>query len=90
MLGFEVYTVTEMGWTSLKNGKLMKVAIESGFDILITVDKNLQFQQNFKEYDISVVVFDVLFNRFQDFVPLIPGFIELQSKLVKRKVYVIK
>lgn len=87
---FKVFTVTEMGWTSLKNGKLMKVAIESGFDIMLTVDKNLQYQHNLKEYDISIVVFDVLFNRFQDFVPLIPKFIELQSKLAKKKVYVIK
>jgi len=88
--GFEVYTVTEMGWTSLKNGQLMKVAIESGFDIMMTVDKNLQYQQNLKDYDITIVVFDVLFNRLQDFVPLIPKFIELQPKLTKKKSYVIK
>jgi len=88
--GLEVCTVTEMGWTSLKDGKLMKVAIESGFDIMLTVDKNLQHQQNLKECDISIVVFDVLFNRLQDFVPLIPKFIELQSKLEKKKAYVIK
>lgn len=88
--GFEVCTVTEMGWTSLKDGKLVKVAIESGFNIMITVDKNLQHQQNLKECDISIVVFDVLFNRLQDFVPLIPKFIELQPKLEKKKAYVIK
>ncbi len=86
----EVYTVSEMGWTSLKNGQLMKVAIESGFDIMITVDKNLQHQQNLKEYDISIVVFDIYFNRLQNFVPLIPKFIELQPKLTKKKVYVVK
>jgi hypothetical protein len=88
--GFEVYTVSEMGWTSLKNGRLMKDAIESGFDLMITVDKNLQHQQNLQEYDISIVVFDILFNRLQDFVPLIPKFIELQPKLVKKKAYIIK
>lgn len=87
--GFEVCTVTEMGWTSLKDGKLMKIAIEAGFDIMLTVDKNLQYQQNLQEYDISIVVFDVLFNRLQNFVPLIPQFIKLESKLEKRKAYVI-
>jgi len=87
---FKVYTVTEMGWTSFKNGKLMKISIESGFDIMITVDENLQYQQNIKEYDISIVVFEVLYNRFQDFIPLIPKFIELQSKLEKKKIYMIK
>ena len=68
----------------------MKVAIKSGFDVMITVDKNLQHQQNLNEFEISVVVFDVLFNRLQDFVPLVPKFIELLPKFGKKKVYVIK
>lgn len=34
----------------------MKVAIESGFDIILTEDKNLQHQQNLKEYDISIIL----------------------------------
>jgi hypothetical protein len=79
-----------MGWTSLKNGKLIKVAIESGFEVMITVDKNLQHQQNLKEYDISIVVFDVQFNRLQDFIPLIPTFIELQPKLERKRGYVVR
>jgi len=79
-----------MGWTSLKNGKLIKIAVESGFDIMITVDKNLQHQQNLNKFELSIVVFDVLYNRIQDFVPLIPKFIEIQPILEKRKVYVIK
>ncbi|MFA6401337.1 MAG: hypothetical protein WCX31_06885 [Salinivirgaceae bacterium] len=68
----------------------MKVAIQSGFEVMITVDKNLQYQQNLKEYDIAIVVFDVIFNRLQDFIPLIPKFIELQPNLEKKKVYIIK
>lgn len=90
LLGFEVKTVSEMGWSSLKNGNLMKVAIELGFDVMLTVDKNLQYQQNLKEYDMVIVVFDVLFNRLQDFIPLIPKFIELQPILEKKKAYIIK
>ncbi len=79
-----------MGWTSLKNGNLMKVATESDFKVMITVDKNLQYQQNLKAYDISIVVLDVLFNRLEDFVPLIPKFIELLPKLERKTAYVIK
>ncbi|MCK4992229.1 MAG: DUF5615 family PIN-like protein [Bacteroidales bacterium] len=88
--GFEVSTVSEMEWTSLKNGDLIKTAIEAGFEVMITIDKNLQYQQNLKEYEISVVVFDVLFNRLHDFIPLVPKFVELQPKLEKNKAYVIK
>jgi len=90
LTGFEVRTVSEMGWSSLKNGNLMKVAIQSGFEAMLTVDKNLQYQQNLKEYDIAIVVFDVLFNKLQDFIPLIPKFIELKPVLEKKKAYIIK
>ena len=87
---FGVTTVSEMGWSSLKNGNLLKVAIQSGFEVMLTIDKNLQYQQNLKEYDIAIVVFDVLFNRLQDFIPLIPKFIELEPVLEKKKIYIIK
>jgi predicted nuclease of predicted toxin-antitoxin system len=90
LTAYEVRTVSEMGWTSLKNGKLMKVAIESGFEVMLTVDKNLQHQQNLNEYEIAIVVLDVHFNRLQDFIPLIPKFIEIYPKLIKKKTYIIK
>jgi predicted nuclease of predicted toxin-antitoxin system len=85
-----VGTVTTEGWTSFKNGKLMKKAIDSGYEVLLTVDKNLEHQQNMNKFKITVVVFDVLFNRLQDFIPLIPKFLD-QLPLMKRKmVYVIQ
>ena len=42
----EVITVTEKGWSGLKNGQLMAAASADEFDILLTIDKNLQHQQN--------------------------------------------
>ena len=45
---FEVKTVVEMNWSGLKNGSLMKVAVEENFDVLLTIDNNLEFQQNVK------------------------------------------
>ncbi len=39
----EVYTVTEMGWSGLFNGKLMTKCVENHFDILLTVDKNILY-----------------------------------------------
>ncbi len=78
LTGFEVKTVSEMGWSSMRKGNLMKIAIQSGFEAMLTVDKNFQYQQNLEKYNIAIVVFDVLYNRLQDFTPLIPKFIELQ------------
>lgn len=62
LTGIEVYTVAEMSWRGLYNGNLMRVAIDAKFDVLLTVDKNLEYQQNLGNYDIIVVVFDVLKN----------------------------
>jgi hypothetical protein len=90
LIDFKVSTVSKEGWTSLKNGSLMQVAIEAGFDVMLTVDKNLQYQQNLNEYNITIVVFDIIFNRLQDFTPLIPKFLEQLPYMEKKKAYNIK
>jgi hypothetical protein len=43
--GHDVKTARQMGWTSVKNGELLALASEQ-FDIFLTVDRNLSFQQN--------------------------------------------
>lgn len=50
-----VATVQEQGWSSLKNGELLSRAA-SHFDVFVTADKRLQYQQNLKAFDIAVVV----------------------------------
>jgi predicted nuclease of predicted toxin-antitoxin system len=47
---FEVFSVSEMGWRSLKNGKFLKTAEENNFDVFLTVDKKLESQQNLKSF----------------------------------------
>ena len=54
LLGHEVYTSRKMGWLGFKNGALIKLMIDNGFDALITFDKNIQYQQNFSKYPITV------------------------------------
>jgi hypothetical protein len=87
---FEVNTTEEMGWTSLENGNLIKAAIEKEFDILLTIDKNLEFQQNIKSYNITVVVFNVPRNKIDFISPLIPELKEKINTFEKGKVYYIK
>jgi hypothetical protein len=50
----EVRTVTEMGWAGMKNGALLQLAAES-FDVLLTTDRNLAFQQNTATLCLGVV-----------------------------------
>ncbi|MCL1469237.1 DUF5615 family PIN-like protein [Argonema antarcticum] len=70
-VGYEVKTVSQMGWAGTKNGQLLALAAAE-FDIFITVDRNLSFQQNLPEFDIAVIVLQASSNRLADLTPLIP------------------
>lgn len=50
-----IRTVQEQGWSSVKNGQLLRIAADE-FDVLLTADKNLQYQQSIPKFNIGVVV----------------------------------
>ena len=52
----EVRTATQQGWATLKNGELLATAEAAGFDVLLTTDKNMKYQQNLAIRKISIVV----------------------------------
>ena len=54
--GHEVRTAAQEGWDTLKNGELLTVAEAAGFDILLTTDKNMRYQQNLAGRKIAVVI----------------------------------
>ena len=64
-LTHEVQTVRERGWGSTKDGKLLELAQEE-FDVLLTADKNLPYQQNLSRFDLAVVVLSGSSNRYRD------------------------
>jgi hypothetical protein len=51
-----VQTTAQRGWDKLKNGELLKAAEDAGFDVLVTPDKNIRYQQNLKAHAIAIVV----------------------------------
>jgi predicted nuclease of predicted toxin-antitoxin system len=53
--GHQVKTVAETGWAGVKNGQLLKLAATQ-FDVLLTVDRNLEYQQNFAGLALAVIV----------------------------------
>ena len=67
----EVHTVTERGWSGIKNGKLLALA-EAEFDVLLTVDQNLKYQQNLKAFNIGVILLVARNNRLKTLLPLMP------------------
>jgi predicted nuclease of predicted toxin-antitoxin system len=57
LFNHQVHTVVEMGWPDqLENGELLKVAEESGFDVLVTSDQNIRYQQNLAGRKLALVV----------------------------------
>jgi len=69
--GHLVRTVPQMGWATIKNGKLLRLA-EPEFDVFVTVDRNLSFQQPLPKFAIAVVVLRAKSNRLADLKPLAP------------------
>ena len=61
---FDVFTVSDKGWNGKKNGELLTLLLSDNFDELITFDKNLQYQQNFKKYSLPVIVLNAPDNTY--------------------------
>jgi hypothetical protein len=87
---FEVYTVTELGWSGAKNGKLMTLCVENGFEILLTIDKNLSHQQNLNKYKISIAVLNTITSKIEELSLFMPSFKEQAPKFEFHKVYFVE
>lgn len=70
--GFFVSTVTEQGWQGTKNGKLLALAAET-FDVFVSMDKNLQHQQNLGDLNLAVVVIRAYSNAYSVVSKLMPS-----------------
>lgn len=66
----EVFTVREMQWNGIKNGALLKLMIENDFNVLISFDQNIKYQQNFAKYPITVFVLIAEINTYKILHPL--------------------
>lgn len=84
-----VKTVPDMGWSGLTNGKLLEKAQEH-FDVFITSDQNLSFQQNLKKYRITVVVLCPARNQIEDLKALVPALLTALSKPVDKQLIHIR
>src|SRR5438046_1504532 len=69
----EVHTVPEMGWSGKKNGELLQLMLPENFEVFLTVDQNLRYQQNLRTAHIAVVVLVAPSNRLADLLPLMPS-----------------
>ncbi len=86
---FEVHTVQQMGWTGSSNGDLLRLASAHGFDVLITVDRGIEYQQNPAHLTIPVIVMVVHQNRLQELRPLVPRVVATVSGNLQKRIYLV-
>lgn len=75
LTGHEVATVVEAGFGGLENGELLRAA-SADYDVLITVDQNLPYQQNVRSLQIAVLVIVAGGMTYDDLKPLTPKVLE--------------
>jgi hypothetical protein len=68
--GYECLTVPEAGWAGKKNGELLSLAEEAGFQVFVSLDQGIEFQQNLAGREIAVVLLRSKSNRLVDLIPL--------------------
>jgi len=71
-LGHECQTVRQVGFGSKKNGELLTLA-EGRWDVFLTSDRNIKYQQNMTGRSVSILILCAKSNRMKDLLPLIPA-----------------
>lgn len=87
---FDVHTVPEIGLSGLKNGQLLAQAEQAAFDILLTIDKNIDYQQNISKFHLTIVILDVRKSSIRYIEELLPEFKSQVDSYEKGKAYIIK
>lgn len=72
LTGHDAHHVVDLGWSSRRNGELLKLMVAEHFEALFTVDRNLPFQQNLRANGIAVVIAVARTNRVKELRPLMP------------------
>jgi predicted nuclease of predicted toxin-antitoxin system len=84
LLGHTFTTVPRRGWAGFKNGKLLAAAAPE-FDVLVTADKNIEYQQNLSALPIAILVILAASNRMVDLEPMVPAILRALNHLPPNK-----
>jgi predicted nuclease of predicted toxin-antitoxin system len=83
LTGHEATTVPRRGWAGIKNGKLLALAAAE-FDVFLTMDGNLEFQQNLASLPIAVLVIESASNRMEHLTPVVPDVLQELTRIPPR------
>src|SRR5437764_13798442 len=84
LLDHQVESVPLIGWAGIENGELLRKAVETRFDVLVTMDSNMVHQQNIERHAIAVVALRAASNRLADTRPLMPALTRVAPKYQAR------
>ncbi len=86
LVGHEVYTVRYMRWNGNRNGSLLTKAAADNFDVLITMDGGLEYEQNLATLPLSVVILSARSNADIDLFPLVSEILKALDNLPAKTV----
>lgn len=89
LTGHEATTVRAQRWLGLRNGVLLRAALDAGFDVFLTNDSSIEFQQNVKRIGIAVIAVVGYRNRIQDLRPLVPRILEILKTIERGQIVTI-
>ncbi|OFV95805.1 MAG: hypothetical protein A3H28_00890 [Acidobacteria bacterium RIFCSPLOWO2_02_FULL_61_28] len=81
LVGHDVWTVVERGWSSKRNGELLKLMVAERFEALLTVDQGIEFEQNVRKSGIAVVLMAAPTNRLKELRPLVPQILKALARV---------
>jgi predicted nuclease of predicted toxin-antitoxin system len=80
--GIDVVTLPERGWAGIKNGELLDRA-EEEFDVLLTMDQGIEYQQNLEGRELALVMVVAPTNEYETLLPLVPVIVDAARKATK-------
>ncbi len=89
LLDHDVYSVYELGLSGVKNGKLLRYCKDNHFNIILTIDKNMMYQQNLNNYPISIVVLNSKSSKIEELKTFLPEFEKNITGFEKSKAYIL-
>ena len=89
LTGHDVTTVQQSGWAGMKNGKLLALAAAK-FDVFLTMDQNIEFQQNLSTLPIAVLVVEPTSNRIEHLRELVPDVLRKLNHIQPRSLQKVR
>lgn len=81
LAGHECRTVPEEGLAGKKNGELLSFAEARGFQVFLTLDRGLEYEQNLQRHNLAIILIQARSSRLDDLLPLVPKILEILHSL---------